>query len=311
MRVPDQPDAKRLRTFGQWLIPWLRRRERDECLDWFHASMAPSVNDALYSPPSKPPLALWSCTATDDPWHGFQATVVRLYQTIRQHPELQACRLVLASPDDLGDPSLYGVEVFDAKAWLATWETQGLWAEGIAMRLRRLLRQAIRRAGAGPDIGPLATDVLRFVFSPGLLDQTWQATACYRPDALFRVVAGTLNRMEPWRFPPGHVVMDAPTPSAATNAGVHQLAAYVDAIEGPTLGLLVTERDLPPSAIRALQTHAHHGTRIIPLSVPALLALLEAHVAYEQGRAPFGACAALGVIERAYHAEILPWNIGP
>lgn len=307
MAASDSPDAERLRAFTHWLVPWLQSRE-PQPVDVFLAPTAASANDVFYAVPCKPSVVVWTCTGTDDPWHRFQAAVVRLYRTVRQHSELQGCRLVLASPDDLGDPSLHGVEVLDAKAWLATWETQGLWAEGIAMRLRRLLRQAIRRAGAGPDIGPLATDVLRFVFSPGLLDQTWQATACHRPDALFRVVPGTLNRMEPWRFPPGHVVMDAPTPSASTNAGVHQLAAYVDAIEGPTLGLLVTERDLPPSAIRALQTHARHGTRIIPLSVPALLALLEAYVACEQGRAPFGACAALGAIERAYLAESLPPN---
>ena len=34
-----------------------------------------------------------------------------------------------------------------------------------------------------------------------------------------------------------------------------------------------------------------------------LLALLEAHVACEQGRAPFGACAGLGAIERGYYAD--------
>lgn len=77
---------------------------------------------------------VWRCRATDHTDEGFLGTLDRLFAAARAQPALRRCRLVLASPDDLGDPRVRGVEVVDARAWLETWDIQHRCAEGVAAR---------------------------------------------------------------------------------------------------------------------------------------------------------------------------------
>lgn len=301
-------DAARLRAFQAWFVAWIRREANLRAGDLIHAPTAEAANDLFYAaPPSASPWVLWTCAASDDPWHGFQATLVRLYRTIRQHPELQACRLVLASPDDLGDPSLYGVEVFDAAVWMEHWELGLPWTDGVAARLKRRLRQTMRGGGAAlGDLGALARDTLRFLFTPNLrcaLAETGEASV-HRPDARFVVGPPGPDVTGPWAFPDGGVIVEAAQAPTGTAQSVYQLAVYLDAAPQGALGVLFSRRDLSAEALRVVHTCAHRGLRILPLTAEALVALIDSQLAMWDGRTSLGALAALGAIERAHWARL-------
>lgn len=115
-------DLTRMRAFRDWCLSTLRASGDFDGVDLFDVPNSLAANDAIIAPnPRTPTAAVWTCLASDHPDHGFLPTVNRLFATVRAQPSLRHCRFVLVSPDDLGDPRVRGVEVYDARAWLESW----------------------------------------------------------------------------------------------------------------------------------------------------------------------------------------------
>lgn len=300
-------NAPRRNAFRAWLLNALRGMPAFEGADLVFAPSPLAANDFVFAARSPHTVVLWLCDASDDPHYGFQGTVARLYRTVRRHPALQSCRLVLASADDLSDPMLHGVDVVDAQAWLSTWGQHRAWAEGIAARLKRLLRRAARGSGpAAVDLGSVAADTMRFLFRPTLiplpvLDGSRRRG---RPDGLFAVTTSNEVGAPHWPLPGGHVVVEASATPFGRLQAVHQLTGYLDALGGPGLGVLVTSDEVGPDVFAALAAHARTGDRLLSLSAGALVALIDAQLAHWQGRAALGAAGGLEAIVRAQRERI-------
>lgn len=138
MVLPIDADTARLLAFERWLPDWLATHEPTMGA---HARIG--MHPQLCRPsPERPAVLLGLCVARH-PLLGFHAVLRRLYAAAAEPSwTTKPLRLVLASPDDLGDPVLPGVEVLDARTWQASWHEHGQWTTGVAARLTRRLRQA-------------------------------------------------------------------------------------------------------------------------------------------------------------------------
>lgn len=112
------PSLPRLRTFIRWLPQWLAC-EAPDLSSHEPLGFAPQILQSSDAPAT----ILGVCLASPHPVNGIHAVVRRLYAAAAQPAWMaRPISLVLASPDDLGDPVLPGVRVLDAATWWNTWE---------------------------------------------------------------------------------------------------------------------------------------------------------------------------------------------
>jgi hypothetical protein len=292
-------DQERLSDFDDWLGDWLGAGvgERPSYQELYGIS-SPAPDRMSYSAPGGgPDTAIWTCLATDDPEHGFEATIARI-RVAWGNPELQTFNFLIASPDDLGDPALDGISILDAKNWLESWESHRAHAYGIGARLKRLLKQL--GTGNANDLPfqyeVLVKDIFRFLFFPGLYDpwsRARQANGAQVRDIIFAIKHHTDNVWEQLalRHAANNLVIEVKNyqDELSTPPG-QQLRSYLNPHTPGNLGVLASRHGPNANSLKELKSKATQGVAMLPMSDATLIEMIDAELGLRGSR---GSAAAI------------------
>lgn len=286
----------RLDEFAGWLGDWLGAVENGWPA-YYNPEYWPSGPDRILKQPQgsgRRDLAIWICTGTLHAHFGFQSTVQRLDAAVRAQPDLRHYDWIIASPDDLRDPTLDRVDILDAKRWLSEWELHRRWAEGIADRLKRLLDET-PPGGDGKDFQLLVCDVFRFLFYPALNYPRLESPSLIgtqRRDILFAfgTAPSSIWPQLAHRMNASNLVVEAKNWSPRLPPDMLMgLRAYLKPYSPGQLGVMATRIGLTDQAWKQVRDYTREGIAILPIDDPTMIQMIDATMSQRYGARHNGA----------------------
>lgn len=283
------PDAARLAAFERWLPEWTKA----------HAPALTShvrlgAGPQLWSIAQGYPRVIIGMCVARHPLLGFHPVLRRLYAAAAEPAWATGpLQLVVASPDDLGDPVVPGVRIVDARTWHASWRDHRQWTDGVAALLKRRLRRA--PFGPGSDYLTCVTEALAFAWDANARTnlRLHDGASVRTVDAHFWTRSSRLRGDEHIAdiSPRRRVFVEAKNQRLpAGEAAVGELHERLMRMPAGTAGVLVAPHGVSAPAQRLLARLQEQGALLYSLSDAQLCALIDARAA-ASAEGGFGAIA--------------------
>lgn len=272
------PDAARLAAFERWLPEWTKAHAPA-----LTAHVRLGAGPQPWSVAQGGPRVLIGLCVARHPLLGYHPVLRRLYAAAAESAWATGpLHLVLASPDDLGDPVVPGVQIFDARTWHASWREHRQWADGVAARLKRLLNRA--PYGSSGAYLTCVTEALAFT-----LDASVRTSLRLHDGARVRTVDAYLWTRSSWLRRDGRIAEAPPRRRViletknqrlpAGEAAVGELHERLMRMPVGTTGVLVAPHGVTAPAQRLLVRFQEQGALLYSKSDAQLCALVDAQAA--------------------------------